>query len=128
MADGTLYEQIGAERLHELVTAFYQKVAVHPDLAPIFPPDLTETTRKQYMFLSQFFGGPPLYTQEFGHPMMRARHLPFPITPTRARAWLSCMSATMDEVGITGELREAMLTRLAMTAQHMINTGEEGQQ
>ncbi len=119
------YEQLGAERLSELIDRFYEKVAVHPDLAPIFPKDLTETARKQKQFQTQYLGGPNLFTEEHGHPMMKARHNPFPITPTRANAWLSCMSEAMDEIGLDGKFREIYYKRLEMTAYHMINTDEE---
>lgn len=125
MQSSSLFDLIGEERLRALVEAFYLRVGQHPDLAPIFPPDLRETAEKQYMFLTQFFGGPSLYSDVYGHPMLRARHMPFPITVTRARAWLSCMVAAMDEVAITGDLREQMLAKLAFTAQHMVNRQEE---
>ncbi|MET1138987.1 thiol management oxidoreductase, partial [Bacillus subtilis] len=78
------YEAIGEELLSQLVDTFYERVKRHPLLYPIFPDDLTETARKQKQFLTQYLGGPPLYTEEHGHPMLRARHLPFPITPERA--------------------------------------------
>ena len=68
------YEEIGAEKLSELIDLFYSKVAVHPDLYPIFPDDLTETARKQKQFMTQYLGGPNLYSEEHGHPMMKARH------------------------------------------------------
>lgn len=119
------FEAIGEGMLHQLVDAFYFRVARHPDLAPIFPDDLSETARKQKQFLTQFLGGPALYTQEHGHPMLRARHLPFEITPTRANAWLACMREAMDEVGLTGPKREEFYARLHFTAQHMINTPEK---
>lgn len=119
----TLYEAIGGEEtVTRLVEAFYKRVAKHPDLSPIFPDDLTETARKQKQFLTQYLGGPPLYTQEHGHPMLRARHLRFEITPTRAEAWLSCMRAAMDEAGLSGPAREQFYHRLVLTAHHMINT------
>jgi len=121
----TPYEAIGEQRLSQLVDSFYDKVSKHPLLKPIFPEDLTETARKQKQFLTQYLGGPPLYTEEHGHPMLRARHLPFPITPSRAKAWLSCMAEAMDEVGLEGEIREFFYSRLVLTAQHMINTPEE---
>src|SRR5690606_23633372 len=101
---------------------FYSFVAKHPDLIPIFPNDLTEVARKQKQFLTQYLGGPPLYTDEHGHPKMRARHLPHEITPKRAKAWLSCMSKAMDEVGMDGGFREQFFARLALTAKHMVNT------
>lgn len=118
-----VYEAIGGEEtIAKLVHAFYKRVKAHPDLAPIFPDDLTETEMKQFMFLSQFFGGPPLYSERFGHPMLRARHMRFPITPKRAEAWLSCMSAAMDETGLTGDIRDVMFERLKGAAYHMVNT------
>lgn len=116
------FEAIGEKVLHSLVDTFYSKVSEHPDLIPIFPQDLTETARKQKQFLTQYLGGPQLYTEEHGHPMMRARHLPFEITPKRAAAWLSCMREAMDEVGLEGNLRDEFYHRLVLTAQHMINT------
>lgn len=123
---GSLYEAIGGEnKIDELVEAFYKRVAKHPDLIPIFPDDLTEVARKQKQFLTQFFGGPPLYIQEHGHPMMRKRHLRFPITPTRRNAWLSCMEAALAEANIEEPFRSAMFERLTLTANHMMNTPEE---
>ena len=72
--------------------------------------------------MTQHLGGPSLYTEEHGHPMLRARHLPFEITPDRAKAWLSCMYEAMDEVGLEGEIRDFYYQRLFLTAQHMVNT------
>jgi hemoglobin len=119
----TPYEAIGGDEIiTKLVNAFYNRVGQHPLLKPIFPDDLTETARKQRQFLTQYLGGPPLYSSEHGHPMMRARHLPFEITPTRAKAWLSCMEEAMDEIGIDGPLRHEFYQRLTLTAQHMVNT------
>ncbi|WP_174730928.1 globin [Mesobacillus harenae] len=121
----TPFEAVGEAKLHKLVDAFYRRVGQHPDLTPIFPDDLTETARKQKQFLTQYLGGPQLYTHEHGHPMMRARHLPFEITPVRAKAWLSCMAEAMDEIGLDGELRKNFYSRLVLTAQHMINTPDD---
>jgi len=123
----TPYELIGEGQLHKLIDVFYSNVSQHPDLQPIFPDDLTETVRKQKQFMTQYLGGPSLYTEEHGHPMLRARHIPFEITPERAKAWLSCMYQAMDEVGLEGEIREFLYHRLYLTAQHMINTsGTDG--
>ncbi|RRN72597.1 globin [Peribacillus simplex] len=123
----TPYELIGEGQLHRLIDVFYSNVSQHPDLLPIFPDDLTETVRKQKQFMTQYLGGPSLYTEEHGHPMLRARHIPFEITPERAKAWLSCMYQAMDEVGLEGKIREFFYHRLFLTAQHMINTsGTDG--
>lgn len=123
---GSLYERIGAQALEKLVGRFYALVAADPELNPIFPEDLTLTAQKQLAFLTGFTGGPPLYHQQYGNPMLRARHLPHEITPTRARAWLECMAAALRS---TPEIPEAeaheLYAALARVAQHMVNTAED---
>ncbi|AXI08795.1 globin [Oceanobacillus zhaokaii] len=122
---GTIYKAIGGyDAVERLNTAFYARVAQHPDLIPIFPEDLTETARIQLLFFVQFFGGPRLYEEERGHPMLRRRHLPFEITPTRKDAWLECLEGALIEVEIEEPIRIAILERLTLTANHMMNTPE----
>jgi len=122
---GTIYKAIGGEEtIGQLVSVFYQHVRNHPMLIPIFPEDLTETAWKQRLFLTQFFGGPRLYEQERGNPMLRRRHLPFPITPSRRDAWLSCMDKALEETEIAEPYRTVMLDKFTLTANHMMNTTE----
>ncbi|SER95127.1 globin [Salipaludibacillus aurantiacus] len=121
-SNNTVYSLIGEDKLDILVDRFYELVSEHPDLIEVFPDDLTETARKQKQFLTQFFGGPALYTEEHGHPMLRARHMPFKITPERSEAWLSCMAQALVEVNIEEPLRTAVFERLSYTARHMINS------
>lgn len=122
---GSLYERIGPDALEKLVRRFYALVPQHPDLAPIFPADLSLTAEKQLAFLTGFFGGPPLYHERFGHPRLRARHLPFEITRERAQAWLACMNAALRD---TPEIPDAeareMYAALSRVAVHMVNAGE----
>lgn len=121
----TLFDSMGgAEAVRRIVEAFYPKVQQHPLLSPLFPSDIGPVMDKQYMFLSQFFGGPTLYSDTHGHPMMRARHMPFPITVERADAWLSCMSEAMMEVGLSQDLRDFLRDRLKGSAYHFVNTFE----
>lgn len=121
----TIYETIGgAATIQAIVEAFYPRVAKNSIIGPLFPEDLTPVMENQYMFLTQFFGGPALFSERKGHPMLRARHMRFPITPEHAEAWLSCMYEALDEVGIHGPVRELMQSRLTMTAYHMVNTAE----
>lgn len=121
----TEYELLGGEAtVTKLVEAFYPRVYNDPDLKPLFPDGVDEIKRKQKMFLTQFLGGPPLYSQEFGPPAMRGRHLQFEITPRRAKAWLSCMEQAMDEVGLEGPARDRFFISLANVAHIMVNTPE----
>lgn len=120
-----IYKEIGGyDSVNLLVKHFYNHVGNHPDLIPIFPIDLTETARKQRKFLTQFLGGPSLYNEEFGSPMMRRRHLPFEITPTRRNAWLECMEKALNEANIKEPYRTAIFEKLTLTANHMMNTPE----
>jgi hemoglobin len=121
----TLYDQMGgAETIRRIVDAFYPRVQADPDLKELFPGDISAVMEKQYLFLTQFFGGPALYNEKHGHPRLRARHMPFPVDERRARAWLGCMKAALDEVGLEGEVREQVWQRLSFTAGHMINRQE----
>jgi len=118
-----LFEFIGgAETIRRVVEAFYPKVQAHPLLAPIFPEDINPVKEKQYKFLTQFFGGEPLYTRHHGQPMMRARHMPFPITKERADAWLDCMRRALEETVPSAEVRAVMLERLRGPAYFFVNT------
>ncbi|GCL73071.1 globin [Paenibacillus naphthalenovorans] len=117
------YEAMGgADGIRKLVEAFYPKVQEHPLLAPLFPENIAPVMEKQYMFLTQFFGGPPLFSEQYGHPMMRARHMAFPITPERAEAWLGCMKKALQETGWEPDLQMAVLERLKGPAFHFINS------
>lgn len=122
----TLYDALGGEpTVKKLVEAFYPRVIQDSDLSPLFQNGIDEIMRKQFMFLTQFLGGAPLYSEEFGHPQMRYRHLPFEITPVRAKAWLKCMSEAMNEIGLEGPAKDYFYERLTQVAAHMVNTSEE---
>ncbi|QKS47243.1 globin (plasmid) [Paenibacillus cellulosilyticus] len=119
----TIYEAIGeAAGVRRIVEAFYPKVQRDPLLGPLFPEDIHPVMEKQMLFLTQFFGGPQLYSDEYGHPMMRARHMPFPITVAHAGAWLGCMREALEEIGMPEELRDVVLERLSGPAHHFVNT------
>jgi hemoglobin len=121
-AFATPFEAIGgADTIRRLVEAFYPRVQADPALAPIFPADITPVMERQRLFLTQFLGGPGLYSATYGHPMLRARHLPHAITPARRDAWLRCMAAALADIGLPADAREEVLARLAPVAAHMVN-------
>lgn len=123
----SLYTEIGGqETIDKLVDAFYPRVYADPDLAPLFEGDMEEIKRKQRMFLPQFLGGPPLYSQEFGPPAMRERHLPFEITPKRAQCWLRCMKEAFEEIGLDkNPAGQAFYDRLTQVAAIMVNSPDK---
>ncbi|WP_289136742.1 globin [uncultured Brevibacillus sp.] len=121
----TLFDRIGGTPvIDRLVDLFYMNVLADPKLAPLFPQDMSLVISKQKQFLTQYFGGPPLYTNEHGHPKMRARHLPFPVTKERADAWLACMQKALEETTPEAALREELMSRLSTTAYFFINKEE----
>jgi hemoglobin len=120
----SLYSEIGGqETIDKLVDAFYPRVYANEELRPLFEGDMEEIKRKQRMFLPQFLGGPALYSQEFGPPAMRERHLPFKVTPKRALCWLSCMKEAMEEIGLYEQpVGKAFYDRLTQVAGIMVNS------
>jgi hemoglobin len=120
----SLYSEIGGqETIDKLVEAFYPRVYADEELRPLFEGDMEEIKRKQRMFLPQFLGGPALYSQEFGPPAMRDRHLPFEVTPKRAQYWLRCMKEAFQEIGLYEQAAgRAFYDRLTQVAGIMVNS------
>ena len=117
----TIYEKLGAEQLKQLVDAFYDLVLEHPTLQSLFTTDMDMVRQKQFAFLTQFLGGPPLYNQTFGQPMMRARHLPHAITEEAAVAWLQCMQTAIQSLDIEEDFKETLFNCFPKLAAHMVN-------
>ncbi len=124
----THYERLGgAQTLRRLVDRFYDLMDEDPDyygIRKLHPRDLTSSREKLFMFLSGWTGGPPLYVDRFGHPRLRARHLPFPIGKAERDQWLACMFRAMEDVGVEETLRKELAQAFARTADHMRNVQE----
>ncbi|GAA6823949.1 truncated hemoglobin [Staphylococcus sp. 18_1_E_LY] len=118
----TPYDVIGAEALYDLIDNFYSLVAQDTRINHLFPTDLSETSRKQKQFLTQFLGGPNLYTQEHGHPMLKRRHLEFTITPFERDAWLENMHQAITNAQLPAGVGDYLYERLRLTANHMVNS------
>lgn len=118
----TIYERLGDENLEKLVDNFYNKVLADDRIKDLFQTDIKEVKSKQYMFLTQFFGGPPRYTEVHGHPKLRMRHFPHKVTPDGASAWLECMSEAISELPIDESFQKEIFQRFPHAARHMVNT------
>lgn len=118
----TLFEIIGKERLYSIIESFYIKVYDSPIISHLFEGDKKDIEHKQKLFLTQFFGGPGLYTEAYGHPRMRMRHLPFAIDNTAKEEWLKLMKESIYEHVEDEELAETIYERFPRVAQHMRNT------
>lgn len=88
----------------------------------LHPETLEHSSLKLHHFLSGWLGGPPLYAQRIGPPMLRARHLPFSIGKVERDLWLACMRRALDDCDAgTPEFREWLLQQLFGTADWMRN-------
>ena len=121
----TPYERLGGEAaVRELVDRFYDLMDLEEAYAGIrrlHPPSLGESRDKLFWFLSGWLGGPPLYAEKKGHPMLRARHLPYAIGIDERDQWLRCMSQAMDEEGVDPELQRELAKAFLGTADWMRN-------
>ncbi len=86
------YEKLGAEAgVRQLVSYFYQAMESNPkakDIRDMHAVDSTEAEEKLFLFLSGWLGGPSLFIEKYGHPRLRARHLPFSIGVAERDQWL----------------------------------------
>ena len=121
----THYERIGgAEKVRALVHRFYQIMDELPEsygIRKMHAEDLQNSEDKLFKFLSGWMGGPQLFIQEYGHPMLRRRHLPFAIGNAERDQWLLCMNKALLEVVEDEALRKELATAFAGVADHMRN-------
>ncbi|MBX6392700.1 MAG: group II truncated hemoglobin [Burkholderiales bacterium] len=120
----TIYELLGEQKLRSLVDRFYHLMDTVPEyygIRKLHPADLRSSNEKLYMFLSGWLGGPQLYFERYGHPRLRARHLPYPIGIAERDQWMACMVQAMEEEGIDEGLREVLRYAFAQTADWMRN-------
>lgn len=104
---------------------FYDVMESDPrakDLLAIHPQPMTVIRQKFFEFLSGWFGGPPLFEEKYGHPRLRARHMPFTIDLKLRDQWLLCMYQVLDEQVEDELLKIQLRQRFTQLAHHMINT------
>jgi hemoglobin len=123
----TPFEWIGGEdRVHALVERFYDLMDLEPayaQLRAVHGPSLDNARQRLFWFLCGWLGGPQHYTDRFGHPMLRARHMPFAIGIRERDQWLACMQQAMAELGVAPALAERLRESFFGTADWMRNKG-----
>ena len=122
----TPFEWIGGEaQVRALVDRFYDLMDIEPGYAELRAAHgntLEEARQKLFWFLCGWLGGPQLYTEQFGHPRLRMRHMPFSIGVQERDQWLACMDQAMGETGVDAVLRERLKTSFFQTADWMRNS------
>lgn len=124
----TFFELLGGvERVRELVERFYDIMDTDPKASGIramHAQDLTEAREKLFMFLTGWTGGPQLYIERYGHPFLRARHLPFAIGGTERDQWMYCMVRAMHDIGVEEQVMIQLGNALWGVADFMRNQAE----
>ncbi|WP_251943204.1 truncated hemoglobin YjbI [Staphylococcus sp. Marseille-Q5304] len=118
----TPFEIIGRDALYQMIDHFYYLVERDDRINHLFPENFEETSRKQKQFLTQFLGGPNLYTEEHGHSMLKRRHLNFTITNYERDAWLENMYIAIQHANFPYGVGDYLYERLRITANHMVNS------
>jgi hemoglobin len=122
----TPYEWIGGEeKVKAMVERFYDLMDLEPayaDLRAVHGSDLSKARQHLFWFLCGWLGGPQHYTDRFGHPRLRMRHMPFSIGLKERDQWLACMDQAMAETGVPEDLRARLRDSFFQTADWMRNT------
>lgn len=90
-----IYVAMGEENIFKMIEDFYQELG-RSSIRNMFPEDMVEASKKTAAFFVFLLGGPPLYHQKYGPPMMRKRHLPFEIDEAARQEWLNCFCKTLE--------------------------------
>jgi len=124
-ATQTPYALLGGEAaLQALVERFYDLMELEPGYAAIrklHAADLAQAREKLFLFLSGWLGGPSLYIERYGHPMLRARHLPFSIGNVERDQWMACMMQAMADIAVPDDLQARLRQAFFQTADWMRN-------
>jgi hemoglobin len=123
----TAFGLVGGEAaVRSLVDRFYDLMDLEPayrELRALHPTTLDGSRDKLFWFLCGWLGGPQLYVDRFGHPMLRARHLPFSIGIRERDQWMACMVQAMRDGGMDPDLAGRLEKAFFGTADWMRNRG-----
>ena len=122
----TPFEWLGGEAaVRALVERFYDLMDLEPKYAALraaHGSELTKARQHLFWFLCGWLGGPQHYTDRFGHPQLRLRHMPFSIGVLERDQWLACMDQAMAETGVDDALRTRLKDSFFQTADWMRNS------
>jgi len=119
-----VFSLIGEEGFQRLIAAFYRQVPHDDVLGPMYPADdLAGAEQRLRDFLIYRFGGPQKYIEERGHPRLRMRHMPFPITKAARDRWMLLMDRAFLEADLPAEAARLIREFFDGMSTFMINQG-----
>jgi hemoglobin len=124
----TPYEELGGEAgIRRLVDRFYDLMDSAPEASHVralHAISLKQSREKLFLYLTGWTGGPQVYTEKYGHPRLRARHMPFTIGARERDEWLWCMERAFAEQGVRGEVHDMLWPKIRQLADFMRNQDE----
>ena len=122
MNEGDVYAAVGEEGFHRLIAAFYRQVPTDDILGPMYPADdLAGAEQRLRDFLVGRFGGPSRYIEQRGHPRLRMRHAPFPVSAIARDRWLQLMNLALDQARFPPEAETILREFFDTVSTMMIN-------
>jgi hemoglobin len=91
-----IYARMGEENIFRMCADFYAQIETS-SIRGMFPADLPAASKKIAAFMVGLLGGPPLYRERYGEPMMRARHMKFAINEEARQEWLRCFNVVLTD-------------------------------
>lgn len=121
----TPYDRVGGEDgLRHLTRRFYELMDSLPEARAcraVHQADLGPAREKLFEYLSYWLGGPPLFVERHGPPMLRARHLHVAIGQDEIEGWIACFRGAWAETVDDPALETWLMPKIEQLAWHMGN-------
>jgi hemoglobin len=120
-----IYAKMGEANIFRMLEDFYSELS-QSTISHLFPEEMREASKKSAAFFVFILGGPPLYQQKYGPPMMRKRHLPFKIDEEARQVWLNTFRKILENADkkyrFPLEHKESFWNYLEKFSSWMVNT------
>ncbi|MBP0115803.1 MULTISPECIES: group II truncated hemoglobin [Bradyrhizobium] len=121
----SMFERIGGSAtIDRLVDRFYDRMDTLPEaqvIRAMHAADLGLIRDVLKRYLTEWTGGPRLYSVEKGHPRLRQRHFGFAIGDAERDAWMLCMRGALEEAVTDSAARRDLDQALSGLANWMRN-------
>jgi hemoglobin len=88
--------------------------------------DLAGAEQRLRDYLIYRFGGSQKYIEERGHPRLRMRHYPFPVTQAARDRWMQLMDAALKQANIPPDAEQHLRQFFEGMSTFMINRTDPG--
>ena len=90
-----IYGEMGEANIFKMMADFYGELE-QSAIRGMFPQNMEKASQKSATFFVGLLGGPPLYQERYGNPMMRGRHMSFAIDEAARKVWVACFEKVLE--------------------------------